>query len=43
VADAPAGTVAQVIGALPHDGPPGFWARLGRGFRRLVTLANPFG
>jgi sigma-E factor negative regulatory protein RseB len=42
VADAPAGTVAQVIGALPHGGPPGFWARLGRGFRRLVTLANPF-
>jgi hypothetical protein len=27
---------------LPPDGPPGFWARLGRGFRRLVTLANPF-
>jgi sigma-E factor negative regulatory protein RseB len=42
VADAPAGTVDQAISALPHSGPPGFWARLGRGFHRLASWANPF-
>jgi sigma-E factor negative regulatory protein RseB len=41
VADAPSATVDQVIDALPHS-PPDFWARLGRGFRRLATWANPF-
>jgi sigma-E factor negative regulatory protein RseB len=42
VADAPASTVDQAIAALPHGGPPGFWSRLARGFRRLGSWANPF-
>ena len=43
VADAPAQTVATVIGALPHDRPPSFWKRMSRGFARLASWANPFG
>jgi sigma-E factor negative regulatory protein RseB len=43
IADAPPGTVAEVVAALPQDERPGFWLRLGRGFRRLVSWANPFG
>jgi sigma-E factor negative regulatory protein RseB len=43
MADAPAQTVAEVIGALPHDTPPGFWKRMSRGFARLASWANPFG
>lgn len=42
LADAPAPAVDQAIGALPQGSEPGFWARLGRGFHRLVTWANPF-
>lgn len=42
LADAPAATVDQAIGALPQGSEPGFWARLGRGFHRLVSWANPF-
>jgi sigma-E factor negative regulatory protein RseB len=42
IADAPAATVDQAVLALPHSGSPGFWARLGRGFRRLASWANPF-
>jgi sigma-E factor negative regulatory protein RseB len=42
LADAPPTTVEQAIGALPQGNEPGFWARLGRGFRRLVSWANPF-
>lgn len=43
MADAPARTVATVIGALPHDRPPSFWKRMSRGFARLASWANPFG
>jgi sigma-E factor negative regulatory protein RseB len=43
IADAPPGTVADVVAALPQDEKPGFWPRLGRGLRRLVSWANPFG
>jgi sigma-E factor negative regulatory protein RseB len=43
IADAPSASVAQVVAALPRDQQPGFWLRLGRGFRRLVSWANPFG
>jgi sigma-E factor negative regulatory protein RseB len=43
MADAPAQTVDAVVGALPHDGPPGFWKRMSRGFARLASWANPFG
>jgi sigma-E factor negative regulatory protein RseB len=42
LADAPATTVDQAIGALPQGNEPAFWGRLGRGFRRLVSWANPF-
>jgi len=42
LADAPTATVDRAIAALPHDGQPGFWDRLGRGFRRLASWANPF-
>lgn len=42
LADAPAATVDQAIAALPQGSEPGFWGRLGRGFRRLVSSANPF-
>ena len=43
MADAPAQTVDDVIGALPHDTPPGFWKRMSRGFARLASWVNPFG
>ena len=43
MADAPAQTVDDVIGALPHDAPPGFWKRMSRGFARLASWVNPFG
>jgi sigma-E factor negative regulatory protein RseB len=42
LADAPAQTVNDVIGALPHDKPPGFWKRMSRGFARLASWVNPF-
>jgi len=42
IADASASTVNGVVDALPRDPPPGFWRRLGRGFGRLASLANPF-
>jgi sigma-E factor negative regulatory protein RseB len=42
IADAPAQTVDAVIGALPHDRPPGFWKRMSRGFARLASWVNPF-
>jgi len=42
MADAPTQTVDDVIGALPHDRPPGFWKRMSRGFARLASWANPF-
>jgi len=42
IADAPAQTVTAVVGALPHDTPPGFWKRLSRGFARMASWINPF-
>jgi sigma-E factor negative regulatory protein RseB len=42
IADAPAGTVDAVVGALPHDPAPGFWKRISRGFTRLASWADPF-
>jgi sigma-E factor negative regulatory protein RseB len=41
VADAPMATVSQVVAALPHAGGPGFWLRMARGLRRLVSWLNP--
>lgn len=43
IADAPSQTVADVVGKLPHDQPPGFWKRISRGLSRIVHLVNPFG
>jgi len=43
IADAPPQTVADVIGKLPHDEPPGFWKRISHGFARLAHIVNPFG
>jgi sigma-E factor negative regulatory protein RseB len=43
IADAPAQTVTQVVGALPDSATPGLLDRLGRGFERLGHLVNPFG
>jgi sigma-E factor negative regulatory protein RseB len=43
IADAPAQTVTQVVGALPRAGSPGVLDRLGRGFIRLARVMNPFG
>ena len=42
VADAPTQTVTAVVGALPHDKPPGFWKRMTRGLTRLASMVNPF-
>jgi sigma-E factor negative regulatory protein RseB len=42
IADAPAQTMAAVVGKLPHDEPPGFWKRMSRGLAKLASLANPF-
>jgi sigma-E factor negative regulatory protein RseB len=43
MADAPPQVTGAVVSALPHDGPPGFWKRISRGFARLATIVNPFG
>jgi len=43
MADAPAPTVDRVVGALPHDRPPGFWKRMSRGVTRVASWVNPFG
>ena len=42
MADAPARTIDAVVGALPHDRPPGFWKRITRGLVRLASWVNPF-
>lgn len=42
IADAPPATVRQVVATLPYGGHPGFWARMARGFKRLVSWADPF-
>jgi sigma-E factor negative regulatory protein RseB len=42
MADAPPQTIAAVVGALPHDTPPGFWKRMSRGFAKLAHMVNPF-
>ena len=42
VADAPSQTVDAAVGALPHDGPAGFWKRMSRGLVRVASWVNPF-
>jgi sigma-E factor negative regulatory protein RseB len=43
ISDAPAATVSRAVVGLPHDSSPGFWERIGRGFRRMASWFNPFG
>jgi sigma-E factor negative regulatory protein RseB len=43
ISDAPAGTVDQAVTDLPAARPAGFWPRMARGFRRLLSWANPLG
>ncbi|MGH3191684.1 MAG: hypothetical protein ACRDPY_34600 [Streptosporangiaceae bacterium] len=42
ITDAPAQTVAAVVGTLPHDATPGFLGRMSRGLARLASWADPF-
>jgi hypothetical protein len=42
ISDAPAAAVSQAVADLPHDSSPGFWERIGRGFRRMASWVNPF-
>jgi len=42
VSDAPSQTVDAAVGALPHDGPAGFWKRMSRGMVRVASWVNPF-
>ena len=32
----------KAVGALPHDGPTGFWKRMSRGLVRVASWVNPF-
>jgi sigma-E factor negative regulatory protein RseB len=41
ISDAPAGTVDQAVTDLSAARPAGFWPRMARGFRRLLSWANP--
>ena len=43
IADAPQGTVNEVIVQLPHDRHVGVWARVGRGLKRIGSWFDPFG
>jgi sigma-E factor negative regulatory protein RseB len=43
ISDAPVSTIDLAVGRLPHDSAPGFWDRMQRGLRRIVSWANPFG
>jgi sigma-E factor negative regulatory protein RseB len=42
IADAPPSAVNQIVAGLPHDSQLGLWERMARGFRRLVSWADPF-
>jgi sigma-E factor negative regulatory protein RseB len=42
VAAVPAPALAGVVDALPHQAKSGFWHRMGRGVKRLLSWANPF-
>jgi hypothetical protein len=42
VADAPPTVLTQVVDSLPHQTRPGFWTRMGRGVKRLLSWADPF-
>jgi hypothetical protein len=42
LSDASPDVVTAAVVALPHDTPPGFWSRLGRGLHRLGHMVDPF-
>lgn len=42
ISDAPPAMVDQVVVSLPHHSSLDFWDRMGRGFHRLASWANPF-
>ncbi|HEV2452606.1 MAG TPA: hypothetical protein VGS62_11855 [Streptosporangiaceae bacterium] len=42
VADAPAPVVTAMVNTLPHDRSPGFWGRMKRGLKRLLSWVDPF-
>jgi hypothetical protein len=42
VAAAPAPTLAGVVDSLPHQAKSGFWRRMGRGVKRVLSWVNPF-
>jgi hypothetical protein len=42
IADAPEATVTRAVAGLPPGGRSGFWARMARGARRLISWADPF-
>jgi sigma-E factor negative regulatory protein RseB len=41
ISDASAGAAARAVTVRPAARPPGFWSRMARGFRRLLSWANP--
>ena len=43
IADAPPGTVTEVVAQLPHERPEGFWPRVERGLKRIGSWFDPFG
>lgn len=43
IADAPAATVTQIVGQLPHDRDSDLWQRVDRGLVRMGSWLNPFG
>jgi len=42
ISGAPNAAIDQAVLRLPHDSPAGFWDRMSRGFRRIVSWVNPF-
>ncbi len=43
IADAPPGTVTEVVAELPHERAEGFWPRVERGLKRIGSWFDPFG
>ncbi len=43
IADAPPGTVTEVVADLPHERAEGFWPRVDRGLKRIGSWFDPFG
>ncbi len=43
IADAPPGTVTEIVAQLPHERAEGFWPRVVRGLKRIGSWFDPFG